>query len=392
MDGSTLGKRQEGHSVAPPVRPFYLPGSYLVLELANGCNLKCSHCAQSDETHAHYVKTGYFPREGVERLLRDLERHGIRFDVLILFWLGEPLLHPEFTDIYMRVLDFCGPGRVFGQIELHTNATMLSRRMAARVLNRHPAPQRWHLTIDAASAQTYLDIKGLDLLPRVEENVARLIHYKGKGAFPYPQVVLQYIVSDRNEAEVTPFIERWSPVFAQARLSLKQTAFHVPHDHQHNYLFFKSLDCPTPEEQTRQNGVYQQVVRRLGLAPPHEASAADKIEATEDRLAEKLETPCSGFWKSPVIGWDGLLTTCTRDSLGENAVGNVLETPFSELWFGEGRLRQWRQEVGAGSYHSLSLCQTCFIPRSVNYTGISAAEIAEAAAVSTPETGQEGGA
>lgn len=378
MDGSGFHMPQPGVSTEV-LRPFYLPGSYLVLELANGCNLKCKHCAQADETHPHYVQTGYFPREGVERLLLDLDAHGIRFDVLILFWLGEPLLHPEFTEIYQRVLEFCGPGRVFGQLELHTNATMLSRRMAARILNRHPAPQRWHLTIDAADAGTYHDIKGLDLLGRVEENVARLVGFKGKGGFSRPQLVLQYIVSDKNEAEVEPFIARWTPVFETARLSLKPTAFHVPHDHTHNYLFLKSLDCPTPEEQARQNAVYHRVVTRLGLMPPFEAAAADKIEAPREVLASDLETPCSGFWKSPVIGWDGMLTTCTRDSLGENAVGNVLQTPFSRLWFGPGRLAQWREQVGRGSYHGMSLCQSCFIPKSVNYTGIRPEEISAAA-------------
>jgi hypothetical protein len=88
-----------------------------------------------------------------------------------------------------------------------------------------------------------------------------------------------------------------------------------------------------------------------------------------------------------VIGWDGMLTTCTRDSLGENTLGNVLETPFSALWFGEGRIAGWRRQVGRGDYGALPLCQSCFIPKSVNYSGITAAEIAEVAArAGVPET------
>lgn len=373
------------------MKAFYLSGSYLVLELANGCNLRCQHCAQSDTEHPHYKLTGYFPRAGVRALLRDLAESGAYFDALILFWLGEPLLHPEFAEIYEEVLEYCGPREsvsatsepepkggvrpVFGQIELHTNATMLSRRMAAKLLNRHPAPQRWHLTIDAADAGTYRAIKGLDLLDRVEENVARIIAFKGRGGFTRPQLVLQYIVSDRNEGEVEPFIARWTPVFEAARLSLRQTAFHVPHDFEHNYLFFKSLDCPTAEEQAFQNGVYERVVRRLGLVPPFESAAVEHIQAPQQAFEQALDTPCSGFWKSPVIGFDGMLTTCTRDSLGENSLGNVLQTPFTQLWFGEGRIQAWRGEVGKGDYHSLSLCQSCFIPKSVNYSGITAQEI-----------------
>jgi len=360
------------------IRPFSLPGSYLVLELANGCNLKCVHCAQSDLDHDHYQQTGFFPREGVRRLLADLVAYGIRFDNLVLFWLGEPLIHPEFSEIYLELLAHCGPGRTFGQLELHTNGTMLTAGMAAAVLNRLEAPQRWHLTIDASSRETYCAIKGVDLYERVEENVARLITFKGRGGFPWPQLVLQYIVSATNEAEVQPFIDRWSPAFERARLPWELTAFHVPQTFDRSHLFLKSLDCPTPAQQAQANRRYARAVAAQGLQPTHTPEARERLEAGERSLGARLETPCSGFWKSPVIGWNGILTTCTRDSQGQNQLGNVLETPFSTLWFGDGPLSSWRKAVARGDYAGRPLCQSCFIPRSINYTGITQDEIAMA--------------
>lgn len=357
------------------LHPFSLPGSYLVLELANGCNLKCRHCAQSEPAHPHTAQTGHFPVEGVERLMADLARHQVRFETLILFWLGESLLHPEFATVYERVLPYCGAGRVFGQVELHTNATLLTRRVAARVLNRLSAPQRWHLTLDAATPETYRAVKGADLLPRAEENARRLLSWKGRGGFRRPQLVLQYIVSDRNAHEVDAFIAKWRSAFDEARLPLALTAFHVPNEPEGNYLFFKSLDCPTAAEQVLQNAVFRTVVERLGLAPPLDPLAAQKVDAPVQTFQAELSTPCSGFWKSPVIGWDGMLTTCTRDNLGENRLGNVLETPFTTLWYGPGRLKRWREQVARGHYEGLPLCQTCFIPRSVNYTGITVDEL-----------------
>lgn len=358
------------------VQPFSLPGSYLVLELANGCNLKCRHCAQSEPLHPHTAQTGTFPLEGVRRLLRDLKQHSVRFDTLILFWLGESLLHPEFAAVYDAVLEHCGPAGVFGQVELHTNATLLWRKVAARALNRLDAPQRWHLTLDAATSDTYRRVKGVDFLERVEAHARQLITWKGRGGYRRPQLVLQYIVSDRNAHEVELFITRWRQVFADARLPLALTAFHVPHETEGNYLFFKSLDCPTAAEQAEQNAIFRGVVSRLGLAPPLDPDAAVRVEAKAEVFQTALSTPCSGFWKSPVIGWDGMLTTCTRDNLGENRLGNVLETPFTELWFGPGRIQDLRAQVACGSYEGLSLCQTCFIPRSVNYTGITSEELA----------------
>ncbi len=358
------------------VHAFSLPGSYLVIELANGCNLKCEHCAQSDASHPHYARTGYFPRPALQSLLEDLDVHRIRFDTLILFWLGEALLHPEFEAIYADLLPYCGDDRPFKRVEVHTNATTLSRRMAARILNRSPAPQRWHLTLDAATAATYRAVKGVDLFDRAEENVRRLIEFKGRGGFPRPQLILQYIIGEKNASEVGAFLARWESLLDRARLSHSRTAFHVPDDTEKTWLYLKSLDCPTPALQARANALYKKVVAGLGLAPRHTPEAGARIEAPEGHLARTLTTPCSAFWKSPVIGWDGMLTTCTRDSLGENALGNVLETPFSRLWFGEGRIARWREAVGKGNYDDLPLCRRCFIPRSVNYTGITRAEIA----------------
>ena len=43
-----------------------------------------------------------------ERLFADLSQSGGRFDTLILFWLGEPLIHPHFGRIWraaMRAAD-----------------------------------------------------------------------------------------------------------------------------------------------------------------------------------------------------------------------------------------------------------------------------------------------
>ncbi len=365
------------------VRPFHLPGSYLVLELTNRCNLRCRHCARSSVQHAHYARVGDFPRAGVESLLEDLERVRARFDNLILFWLGEPLCHPEFVPIYDAIVSMPGIEEVFQQVEVHTNGTLLDRTIAAGIINRFPVPQRWHISLDAATAGTYQRTKGVDALARVEANVERLLRFRQKGGFPWPRVVVQCIISDRNEREAEAFLAHWQARFRRYAVEPKPLAYHVPATHSGDAVFFRALDCPTAEEQRRQDAVYARVVDRLGLGAP----GRDDREVAGDApcgagAGDGSSRPCSGFWKSPVIGWDGRLTTCTRDSLFHNLVGNVLETPLSALWFGDTRLSGWRREVSRGDYRSLALCRNCFIPGSHNYTGITGDEIAAAEAAS----------
>ena len=77
-----------------------------------------------------------------------------------------------------------------------------------------------------------------------------------------------------------------------------------------------------------------------------------------------------------MIGWNGEVTFCTRDNRLENSIGNIKKRPFSELWWAAEQ-RELRSRVACGDYQGLNLCSTCFIPRSSNYTEITAEEIDE---------------
>jgi hypothetical protein len=86
--------------------------------------------------------------------------------------------------------------------------------------------------------------------------------------------------------------------------------------------------------------------------------------------------PCSGFFKSPTVNWDGRVTVCTRDSALRLAVGDISNEPFSRVWWGNPRLDAIRLAVVGGEYAALDFCRECMIPMSYNYTGISAEELA----------------
>ena len=123
-------------------------------------------------------------------------------------------------------------------------------------------------------------------------------------------------------------------------------------------------DCPTPEEQERENALFYNFAQQQNLTLP--AKAKKEVPSTNLH-------PCSGFWKSPVIDWQGNLTFCTRDNTLENSVGNIQKTPFSNSG-----LRRPPKPIAPKSpketIQDLSLCQTCFIPRSLNHTEITPEE------------------
>jgi radical SAM protein with 4Fe4S-binding SPASM domain len=349
-----------------------MPGSYLVLETTGTCNLACVHCDRSSippvghDEHAHGGP--FLDLDTAEGFMRDLGAFGARFDTLILFWLGDPLLHPHFTQLYPMLLRLNDRHGVFGKIELHTNAVALTPAFARVALNQAATPQVWHLTMDAVNRHTYRHIKGRDHFVRVEQQVEHLIMEKGRLGAPWPRVVLQFIVSDRNADEVELFRARWSRVLHRAGLRVRTAAGHVPGgEGDEAVIFLRQLDCPTPEEQARQNQVFRTVAAAMELELPSDEAAPEQVVAHNP-------TPCSGFWKSPVVRWNGDVTVCTRDAGLAMSLGNIKQTPFSQLWWGpEAEAR--RQRVAQGDYSGLPLCGECFIPRSANYTGIEHLEI-----------------
>ncbi len=355
-----------------------MAGSYLVVETTNKCSLACVHCSVSDEGHPHHQQVGYIDPDLVTGLFEDLVEVGAWFDTLILFWLGEPLIHPYFREMYQAAIRANSTRPVFGKVELHSNATHLDLGHARVLLNAASVRQVLHFSLDAASRETYRVIKGMDRFEKVEANVARFIAEKGRLQAPWPRPVFQFIVSDTNRHEAERFRDRWLAACHRAGFPARTAAQNVPEGND-PVVFFRQLDCPTAAEQTRQNGVFRELMSELGLEVARQEKAPEIVE-------EANLSACSGFWKSPVVGWNGEVTICTRDNLLENSLGNLANHRFSELWWGRAMAGR-RERVGVGDYQGLKPCSTCFIPRSSNYTDIDPDEIAVHRAW---EAGQDG--
>ena len=301
-----------------------------------------------------------------EALFSDLAAHGIAFDTLILFWLGEPLLHPEFPRIWQAAIRTAHSYGTFRKVELHTNATHLTDRFASALLNESSVPQVLHFSLDATDKALYFKVKGMDRYDLVVENIENFLGRKARLGARWPRPVFQFIVGSNNVEQVPAFQKQWTQACESRGIPVRTVAGHVPSG-EDAIVFFRQLDCPTAEEQAAENAVFRRAMDELGLDIPAQASKGEQVVG-ENRSV------CAGFWKSPVVSWDGSVTTCTRDSHLMNRVGSLSERPFSTLWFNES-MRRRRAAVANGDYSDLTVCQTCFIPRSLNYTGISVEEV-----------------
>ena len=334
------------------------------MELSNRCNLACVHCAVAEEAHPHHASLGVLDLSLVDDLFSDLAQAGLQFDTLILFWLGEPLLHPHFCEIYQRALRASVKDKVFTRIEVHTNAIRMDINVIDVLINSADIPQTIHFSLDAATEDTYKKIKGRDQFIAAVRHSAFFIRTKvGRGA-KWPRPVFQFILGSNNVHEAAAFQDHWTDVCAELRVKPLVCGGNIPSGLE-PVIFFRQLDCPTREEQERENALFLSFLKQQGI--PHPTKAQDPV------LAKNLQ-PCSGFWKSPVLDWQGNLTFCTRDNTLKNSIGNIRHTPFSQLWLSS-HTQSIRDAVAKGDYQQLSLCSSCFIPRSLNHTEITPTEI-----------------
>ncbi len=346
--------------------PPRLAGSYLVLETTNQCSLACVHCTVAEgPAHPHHQVVGFMAESLLGSILADLANVGARFDTLIPFWLGEPLLHPSFGAMYQSCLRAGVEFGTFTRLELHTNATHLGRDRVRVALNAAPIPQTWHFSLDAATAATYRRVKGRDQFDHVEANLLAFLDEQARTRAPWPRPVFQFIVGENNAAEAGAFAARWTAACRSRGLAVRTAAQSVPSGSD-AIVFFRQLDAPEAASQARANRAMRETMAALGIPLPRPAAAPETVP-TEPGV-------CGSFWKSPVVGWDGRVTTCVRDNRFENLLGSVQDTPLSALWWGE-RMRRGRAEAARGRYEGFAACVGCYIPRSANYTDVTPEEI-----------------
>ena len=339
-----------------------LPDSYLVVELTNRCVARCRHCIQQQAAeHAHFAADETLPADRLRALAADCAAAGIFFDTLILFWLGEPLLHPEFADLYVDLLDANARAPWFGRVEVHTNAILLDAANRAAAVARPDTPAKWHFSLDAATDRTYRAVKGVDRFAAADGNAVAQLAARGGGV--QPGLVFQFVVQPANVAEVPAFIRRWVDRVTAFGRPCRPVAYGVPGDGG-DYVFLRQLDALDPEDQPAADRLYAETCTGLGLPPPARFQA------------RRGQVVCSGPWKSPTIGADGRVTVCTRDSGYLLQVGDLASAAFSEIWWENAALRELRAAHRQGGEALPLLCQDCPIPRSSNYTAIRAAELA----------------
>lgn len=177
-----------------------LPYFYSI-HLLRPCNQQCIMC----------LPQGKFPAQVLpfERFVSLFEQIRPVAEHITLIG-GEPLMYPQIGE----VLDLLAEHPI--AVTMNTNATLLSPKLIPRLLSLHEL----HLkcSIDAATPETYLRVRGKDTFERVSRNVRAFSDVIAGD--PSMRLIFVFVVMRENLDEVLPYIDY------AASFNLERVEFH----------------------------------------------------------------------------------------------------------------------------------------------------------------------
>ncbi len=175
------------------------------VEPTSRCNLTCRTCIRNawDE-----------PQGDMSSAIFDILIAGVNqlsFKPSIFFGgFGEPLLLPNITDMVAQA------GEVAGKVELITNGILLTENLS-RTLIDAGLSTLW-VSVDGVSPESYADIRIGAELPRVLENIQRMVnlrHETSRG----PEIGISFVAMRRNIADL-PALLRKGPQLGVSRFMI----------------------------------------------------------------------------------------------------------------------------------------------------------------------------
>ncbi len=318
--------------------------SKVEIEISGKCNLRCRHCLRS---YNHYLRPEEFiPLDAFETILKQLP-----YTVtLTLTGAGEPLLHPGFLKIVRRARELLP----HLNIVVYTNFTLIEKTVTAQELVRSGVSQI-HVSLDAASADVYRQVRGVDAWDHIVEGIKKLLEVRNELGARRPLVGTDFTMMRDNFRQAPMYVQLAHELGVDyiARPSLLMTSWGYSNGADG---MTKSALCEVMHE-TRS------IAKKLRAPMPLEAYVADPDGwfSHYEELRSHYFEDCMFFRNQIQIDAAGNFRLCCRHPRSPHTYGNLLEKPFRELWNGPVMISARRRQV-AGEVPLPPCGEVCILP------------------------------
>lgn len=279
---------------------YYLPPLPTVywFDIIRLCNLKCVMCPQSQ---------GLRPLR--DKMSIEVFRHAIddiceNRPLVKLYLSGEPLLHQQLFEM----IEYAGDHGC--RTMLHTNATVLTKKMAERVLSS--SLDFLCFSFDGCSPAVYEKLRPPSQFGHVKSNILQYLSLRRQQGGAGPRTSIEIILMGETVDKIDTFVEEW---------------------------------------------------RGMGVDDVHIAQYTTWHGLVDDRRVRKPPRPvgykpCAAPFSYGCILADGTVVPCCLDVNGRMPLGNIADGGFRAIWSGN-EFRQLRLQMLAGTLEPGGLCERC---------------------------------
>ena len=297
-------------------------------DLSNRCNHKCEFC-----TFKYIKDRSVLDTDLAMRSIDEFAAGGVKS----INWTGggEPLLHKDFCDIIRHA------GSTGIDQGVFTNGSLLTDKTIDALLDTHS----WvRISIDAATRETYEQIRRVDDFERVTRNIRRLVEAKKKKNSS-TTIGIGFIITPDNYAEIEKFSDLITDLgvdYGQYKPCIKG---------------FNDKEQISGEWWKQEvNPILEEVFEKNKKAVVNLYKLTDLIESSFDKAYEK----CYGHIFCPCIGASGDVWLCTHlRGLKKYSLGNLKDNTFDEIWHSKKR-EEVIKEI------DFNLCQFCCKNNEIN--------------------------
>ncbi|MBI4588374.1 MAG: SPASM domain-containing protein [Candidatus Rokubacteria bacterium] len=304
-----------------------LPRS-LYLETTNRCDSKCQTCARTFNT----VEP---PKDLTLIELRGIVDQFPVLDRVVLHGIGEPLLNRELVPMvaYLKAKG--------AMVLFNSDAITLTPTRARQLIES--GLDEYRVSVDAATRETYLKIRGVDRFDRVVGNVQTLVELLRSLDRTTPRVSIWFTAMRVNLEELPAFV----------RLAEK---IGVPEVYVQRLVLYgqglaveaQSLHGSLQEREERLLEEAERVAQTAGIALRASGLTTPRESLTGTAESKRPWAGCQRPWTLSYVTANGnVLPCCVSPWVAKNysgtVLGNALEQRFHDIWNGE-RYQRFRAD------------------------------------------------